>query len=270
MLLARLRDEPVAVLAEAPLADDRAILAVHDAAYVAELGQLAERGGGVLDPDTTMSAGSWEAARRSAGGAVAAMEVAIGQGRCAFSAGRPPGHHALRGAGMGFCLLGNAAIAAYHALSRGLERVLIVDWDVHHGNGTQALVEREPRIRFVSLHQWPWWPGTGAADERGVGNVWNVPRPEGLPPERYVADLWGAVAEATSGWRPQATIVSAGFDCLQGDPLGGFTLEPGHIRELTERLRALPGSPPLVGVLEGGYIPSRLADGVIAQLGAMQ
>jgi acetoin utilization deacetylase AcuC-like enzyme len=140
---------------------------------------------------------------------------------------------------------------------------------VHHGNGTQALVESDPSIRFVSLHQWPWWPGTGAASERGVGNVFNVPRPPGLPAERYVADLWDAVATATAGWAPDVIVISAGFDAMLGDPLGGFTLEPGHYADLTHRLRERAPHAPLVGVLEGGYIPARLADGVAAHINAL-
>jgi acetoin utilization deacetylase AcuC-like enzyme len=119
------------------------------------------------------------------------------------------------------------------------------------------------------MHRHPWWPGSGTADERGAGNIWNVPRPPGLAPERYVSDLWAAVVEATAGWQPDVIIVSAGFDSMAGDPLGGFTLEPEHYAELTTRFRALRGAPALVGVLEGGYIPSRLADGAMAHLTAL-
>jgi acetoin utilization deacetylase AcuC-like enzyme len=269
VLLARLRPSPLATLTESPLAPPAELAAVHDPGYLAMLEAAAERGGGVLDADTVMSAASWDAARRSAGGAMAAVEHALAGGGTAFSAGRPPGHHALHASAMGFCLLANAVLAARRAAILGVARVLIVDWDVHHGNGTQALVERDPSIRFVSMHRSPWWPGTGAADERGAGNVWNVPRPPGLAPARYVGDLWDAIAEATAGWRPQLVIVSAGFDSMAGDPLGGFTLEPEHYRDLTLRLRSLDGAPPLVGLLEGGYIPSRLADGVLAHLSAL-
>ncbi len=269
VLLARLRESPLVELRESPAALPDQLAVVHDAGYLELLVATAERGGGVLDADTVMSAASWDAARRSAGGAIAAVDHALAFRATAFSAGRPPGHHALHDRAMGFCLLANAAIAARHAASRGARRVLIVDWDVHHGNGTQALVERDPAIRFVSMHRYPWWPGTGAADERGVGNIWNVPRPPDLPPTRYVEDLWSAVAEATTDWQPDLVIVSAGFDSMAGDPLGGFTLEPEHYGDLTIRLRSLPGAPPLVGLLEGGYIPSRLADGALAHLDAL-
>jgi acetoin utilization deacetylase AcuC-like enzyme len=269
VLLARLREAPFVDLRESPIADLAELLVVHDAGYLAHLAETARRGGGVLDADTVMSSASWDAARRSAGGALAAVDHALEHSATAFSAGRPPGHHALHDRAMGFCLLANAVLAAKRAASLGAQRVLIVDWDVHHGNGTQALVEREPRIRFVSMHRSPWWPGTGAADERGIGNIWNVPRPPDLPPRRYVEDFWSAVDQATTGWRPELVVVSAGFDSMAGDPLGGFTLEPEHYAELTHRLRNLPGAPPLVGLLEGGYIPSRLADGAVAHLAAL-
>jgi acetoin utilization deacetylase AcuC-like enzyme len=268
-ILRVIADEPAAVQAESPAVSDDLLAAVHAAGYLARLREIASRGGGRLDDDTCMNAPSWRAAQRSAGGAVAAVEHALAGRGCAFSAGRPPGHHALHDQAMGFCLLGNAVIATRAAQRLGTRRTLIVDWDVHHGNGTQALVEHDPSVRFVSLHQWPWWPGTGAASERGVGNIFNVPRPPGLAPERYVEDLWAAVRDATTGWQPDLIVVSAGFDAMRGDPLGGFTLEPEHYAELTARLRTLAPGAALVGVLEGGYIPDRLALGVAAFIRAM-
>lgn len=268
-ILKVLETEPEAALRDAPLASLDIVESVHTGGYLDLLRETAAWGGGTLDADTVMSAASWNAALRSAGGAVAAAEHAIGGHGAAFSAGRPPGHHALHDRAMGFCLLGNAVIAARVARRAGIEHVLIVDWDVHHGNGTQALVEHDASIRFVSLHQAPWWPGTGAADERGVGNIFNVPRPPGLAPERYVEDLWDAIVAATTRWMPGLIVISAGFDAMRGDPLGGFTLEPAHYAALTDRLRhRLPGAA-LVGVLEGGYIPDRLASGVAAFIRAM-
>ncbi|MBI4419542.1 MAG: histone deacetylase family protein, partial [Gemmatimonadetes bacterium] len=144
-----------------------------------------------------------------------------------------------------------------------------VDWDVHHGNGTQALVERDPSIRYVSMHQYPWYPGTGAAHEGGVGNVFNVPRPPGLPREVYRRDLEEAVDAALEGWRPDLLLISAGFDSLAGDPLGGFTLEPEDMAEWTVQLRARVAPAPVVGVLEGGYRIDRLAAGVCAHVRAL-
>jgi acetoin utilization deacetylase AcuC-like enzyme len=187
---------------------------------------------------------------------------------------RPPGHHALRAAGMGFCLFGNVAIAAHYARQRhGLARVLVVDWDVHHGNGTQALVQDDPGIRFVSMHQWPWYPGTGAADDRGPhGSVWNVPMAAGLPPVAYVAALEHAVGQATAGWDPELVLLSAGFDCLAGDPLGAMTLTNADIVRLTRTLVALAertAGGRLVSALEGGYAPEAVGAAVVAHLEAL-
>jgi acetoin utilization deacetylase AcuC-like enzyme len=175
---------------------------------------------------------------------------------------------------MGFCLFGNVAVAAHYALStHGAGRVLIVDWDVHHGNGTQALVEQNPAIHFVSMHQWPWYPGTGAATDRGPhGTVWNVPMSPGLAPERYVEALERAIDAATTGFIPDIVLVSAGFDSLAGDPLGGFTLEPEDLAAVTSRLVARAKAwcdGRVVSALEGGYAPDRLADGAMAHIAAL-
>jgi acetoin utilization deacetylase AcuC-like enzyme len=140
---------------------------------------------------------------------------------------------------------------------------------VHHGNGTQAIVETDPTVRYVSLHQHPWYPGTGMAEERGVGNIFNVPRGPGAPAERYVEDLWAAIVAATAGWRPDLVLLSAGYDAMLGDPLGGFTLEPEDFARLTLRLREQLPTAPIVGVLEGGYAPARLAEGVAATIAAL-
>jgi acetoin utilization deacetylase AcuC-like enzyme len=175
---------------------------------------------------------------------------------------------------MGFCLFGNVSVAAHYALSaHAAERVLIVDWDVHHGNGTQALVEENPAIHFVSMHQWPWYPGTGAATDRGpLGTIWNVPMSAGLAPEKYVDAFERAVDAATTGFVPDIVLVSAGFDCLAGDPLGGFTLEPNDIAGITARLVARSKiwcDGRVVSALEGGYAPDRLADGAMAHIRAL-
>jgi acetoin utilization deacetylase AcuC-like enzyme len=223
----------------------------------------------VLDPDTSMSAGSWTAALCGAGAVLAALEHALSGAGSGFAAVRPPGHHALADQAMGFCLLANVVIAARAAQTRGCRRILIVDWDVHHGNGTQALVEQDPGIRFVSLHQWPLWPGTGSDAERGVGNVWNVPRAAGLPPARYLEDLWNGIEQATEDWNPDLVLISAGYDSMRGDPLGGFTLEPEHYDEWVRRLRVRVPEGPIVAALEGGYAPDRVALGVEATLRAL-
>jgi len=232
-------------------------------------------GGGRLDADTVVSEGSWDAATAGAGCVLDAVDMALdGRADRAFCAVRPPGHHALRDRSMGFCLFGNVAIAAHYARQRHrLERVLIVDWDVHHGNGTQALVENEPDIHFISMHQWPWYPGTGAAADRGPHrNVWNVPMRAALPPEAYMDALRRAVDEATQGFTPDLVLISAGFDSLNGDPLGGFTLEPEHLAGLTTELvdRSKTWcSGRLVSTLEGGYAPERLAQASVAHMRAL-
>jgi acetoin utilization deacetylase AcuC-like enzyme len=251
---------------EAPLAEREALERVHPARYLDRIDALVRAGGGRLDPDTVAGPGSWDAALRAAGAAIAAARSAL-DGVAAFAAVRPPGHHALAERAMGFCLFNNVAVAAYAALAHGCERVLIVDWDVHHGNGTQAIVERDARIRYVSLHQWPLYPGTGRADERGVGNIFNVPRPPALPRTEYVAALHAAVEQATAGWRPDLLLISAGFDAMAGDPLAGFTLEPDDYAEWVTRWRAL--DVPIASVLEGGYAPPRIAAAAQAHLAVL-
>ena len=217
-----------------------------------------------------LSAESWKAALGAVGACLAAVSHVHEHGGAAFAAVRPPGHHALAAHAMGFCLLANAVIAARHAQSLGRERILIVDWDVHHGNGTQALVENDPTIRFVSMHESPAYPGTGAESDRGVGNVFNVPRPAGLPPARYVDDLGHAIEAATDGWLPSLVIVSAGYDSMAGDPLGGFTLEPAHYGEILTAIRGRCPGAPIALLLEGGYAPARVADAVMATLKALE
>jgi acetoin utilization deacetylase AcuC-like enzyme len=269
VLLQRLGSNPDVALREAAHAEVELLTLVHPDPYLSGLEAMSARGGGVLFLDTILNRDSWNAVLGGTGAARAAVDHALTEKGHAFAAIRPPGHHALAARGMGFCLVNNVVIAARHAQRNGQPRVLIVDWDVHHGNGTQALVEDDPSIRYVSLHQYPWYPGTGAAGERGVGNIFNVPRGPGKPPQLYVGDLWAAIEAATSGWPPDLVLISAGFDAMKGDPLGGFTLEPDHYTDLTRRLREHLPDVPIVGMLEGGYVPERLADGVAAHLHAL-
>ena len=247
----------------------------HDAAYVETVRVMAEGGGGRLDADTVVSSGSWLAGTAGAGAVLDAVDLAFTGGAThSFCAVRPPGHHALRASGMGFCLFANVALGAHYARQRhGAERVLIVDWDVHHGNGTQALVEQERDIHFVSMHQWPWYPGTGAEADRGPhGNVWNVPMPAGQAREVYVAALLRAVDAATEGFVPDLVMISAGFDSMAGDPLGGFTLELDDFDRLTKELTSRAGQwcgGRVVSSLEGGYAPERLGEACVRHMRAL-
>ena len=243
----------------------------HDPEYIAGIQAISLAGGGRLDPDTVASEGSWLAATAAAGCVLDAVDMSFdGRAVRGFCAIRPPGHHAIRDSSMGFCIFGNVALAASYARrTHRADRVLIVDWDVHHGNGTQALVEHDPGIHFVSMHQWPWYPGTGAASERGIGNLWNVPMPPGLAPAVYVDALRTAIDAATAGFTPDVVLISAGFDSLAGDPLGGFTLEMEHValltRELVERAEGWCGGR-IVSALEGGYAPERLGEACMVHL----
>jgi acetoin utilization deacetylase AcuC-like enzyme len=268
-VLDRLQGEASVEVREAQPASREPLLAVHPEQYLTGLESMSAQGGGALFLDTILSRDSWSAVLGGTGAVLAAVDHATGGHGHAFAAIRPPGHHALAAKGMGFCLVNNVVVAARHAQAVGRRQVLIIDWDVHHGNGTQALVETDPTVRYVSLHQYPWYPGTGAANERGVGNVFNVPRGPGERPALYVSDLWAAIVAATTEWTPDVVLLSAGFDAMAGDPLGGFTLEPEHYADLTTRLRHRLPAVPIVGMLEGGYRPDRLADGVLAHLAAL-
>ena len=268
-LLDRARSCDGVTVVEAPAASQDPLLAVHPESYLRTLEAMSARGGGVLFLDTILNASSWSALLGATGAVLAAVDHAHDGRGHAFAAIRPPGHHALAGKGMGFCLVNNVVVGARYAQRAGRKRVLVVDWDVHHGNGTQALVESDRTVRYVSLHQHPWYPGTGMADERGVGNVFNVPRGPGLPASLYVDDLWAAIQAAGTAWEPDLVLLSAGFDAMTGDPLGGFTLEPDHYADLTRRLRERFPRAPIVGLLEGGYAPSRVADGALAHIRAL-
>ncbi|MHB8838529.1 MAG: histone deacetylase family protein [Gemmatimonadaceae bacterium] len=251
------------------------LVLAHDADYVASVRAGAEAGGARFDADTVASEGSWDAAIAGAGCVLDGIDLAVAEGRRSYCAVRPPGHHALRAHAMGFCLFGNVAIGAHYARARhGLRRVLIADWDVHHGNGTQALVQDTEDIHFVSMHQWPWYPGTGAADDRGPReSVWNVPLPGGLAAARYVEAFLGAVDAAATNWTPDLVLISAGFDSLNGDPLGGFTLEMDDVatltREMVSRAKAWCGGR-LVSALEGGYAPERVGEASVVHLRALE
>jgi acetoin utilization deacetylase AcuC-like enzyme len=270
------RPEPL-VRTAARLADDGELLRVHDAAHLARLAAAAPRAPLQLDPDTYFAPRSLEVARLAAGGlvdlacAVARREVDVG-----LAAVRPPGHHAEAGRAMGFCLFNNVAVAARALQAElGLERVLILDWDVHHGNGTQHSFEEDPSVLYVSTHQYPYYPGTGDFDEvglgRGLGATVNVPMPAGCGDVEYVGVMQRVVAPAARWFRPDAILVSCGFDAHRDDPLAsmevsqqGYLALASIVRRLAEELCG--GR--LVFALEGGYAASGLAEGTAAVLEA--
>jgi acetoin utilization deacetylase AcuC-like enzyme len=260
-------------------ATEQDILRVHSPdllQQVKQAGAEAQRTGELLrlDADTVVSPASWDAALAAAGCAVDATTLVLQQrARHALALCRPPGHHATRDVAMGFCLFNNAAIAARAVQAvLGIERVLIIDWDVHHGNGTQDIFYDDPTVYYLSLHIDGHYPGTGGADERGSGagagyNL-NVPLPAGTTWAEYQPAFHAAVEQAFAESEPQLVIISAGYDCLKGDPLGGLLLEPQDIHAMTRTVvqRAESRSAPVVAVLEGGYAPPRVGAGVVATM----
>jgi len=236
---------------------------VHPAAHLDELEAFCSAGGGRIDADTSAGAESWDAALLAAGAGVDAIErLDRGEATAAFCVVRPPGHHATPGRSMGFCLLNNVAVAAAALAERG-ERVLVYDWDAHHGNGTQDAFYDDRRVMYVSAHQWPLYPGTGALDEtgRGPGDGYtiNLPFPPGTTGDVYLAAFDEVVAPAIEGFRPTWVIVSAGFDAHRADPLTGLNLTAGDFADLTDRLLGVAPPGRLIAFLEGGYDLQALA-----------
>jgi acetoin utilization deacetylase AcuC-like enzyme len=253
-------------------AGEEALARVHAPAYLAYLRELSAAGGGYLSPDTAMNPSSWEAASLASGAACSAVESAL-SGEAAFAIARPPGHHAGRATGMGFCLLNHAAVAAEHARSLGAERVAIIDWDVHHGNGTQDLFYEAREVLYLSVHQSPFYPGTGAAGEVGEGGgqgfTVNVPLPARSGEETYAAAFAGVFLPVLREFGPALIIVSAGYDAHAADPLGGMSLQSSSFGRFAAQLASLAcevGAAPLALVLEGGYDLEALAEGVAATI----
>jgi acetoin utilization deacetylase AcuC-like enzyme len=251
------RGEPFLRLA-APDATDDQLARVHAPAYIGQLGHLAGRSG-LLDEDTYLSPGSVAAARRAAGAAVALVDALhAGTTRFGIAVPRPPGHHALADRAMGFCLLNNVAVAAAHARANGYQRVLVLDWDVHHGNGTEGIFYADPSVLFMSLHQYPNYPGTGAASDLGSGdgrgrNV-NLPLPPGGDDAVYQAAFQRIVLPLVEQFAPDFALVSCGFDAHARDPLAQMQLSAAGYAAMTRGLiETLDPSCPLGVVLEGGY-----------------
>jgi acetoin utilization deacetylase AcuC-like enzyme len=259
---------------EAPRATRGQLLRVHDDSLLHSVLETRPAARVQLDPDTVLSPGSPEAALRAAGAVVAAVDDVMKSGtHPAFCAVRPPGHHATGNIAMGFCLFNGIAVGAAHALDKhGLARVSIVDFDVHHGNGTQAIFEDEPRVQYLSSHQSPLYPDSGAVSERGVGNVLNVPLPPGAG-SRAFREAWeGRLLPNIEAFRPQLVLVSAGFDAHWRDPLAQMQLDADDYAWITAQLLAIAGRHAqgrLVSVLEGGYDLQALRECSVAHVKAL-
>ncbi len=238
-------------------ATDARLAAVHEPGYLAWLVDTAGQGGGWIDPDTYVVTGSWNAARLAAGAAIqGALAVARGDAAVAFSASRPPGHHADHDQGKGFCLLNNVVIAASALRDEAaVSRIAILDWDAHHGDGTQAMVEDDPDVFYASTHQYPWYPGTGAAGE-GPTTVLNVPLEMGSGDPEFIAAWTEVILPAAETFAPQAIMVSAGFDAHRDDPLAGLRVTADGFGTVAHGIGALAARLHIPGVtvlLEGGY-----------------
>jgi acetoin utilization deacetylase AcuC-like enzyme len=259
-------------------ATDCELSRIHDAAYLRSVAELESEGGGMLDPDTWLLPGSHLAARLAAGAAVEAVAYVVGgESRRALCLVRPPGHHARPKAGMGFCIYNNIAVAAAEAVNRfELAHVLIVDFDVHHGNGTQEVFYESPAVGFLSIHRYPFYPGTGARDEtgtgRGLGNTTNVPLPYGTSRRQYHEAFRAALHKIADRIRPELVLTSAGFDAHAQDPVGDLGLEIEDFEEITRQIVSVAETHAhgrIVSVLEGGYNVPILAGSVAAHLQAL-
>jgi acetoin utilization deacetylase AcuC-like enzyme len=260
---------------EAPLAARSDIERIHDADYVdSVLAAIPEEGLAMLDGDTVVSPGSGEAALRAAGAIIAAIDaLAAGEIDNAFCAIRPPGHHAEADRAMGFCLFNNVAIGAAHARARhGWTRVAVMDFDVHHGNGTQHSFTADPDFFYASTHQMPLYPGTGARSERGAGNICNSPLPPGAGSAEFRSAMTAHILPAIDAFRPDLILISAGFDAHRDDPLAGLELETADFAWATAELLALARQAcqgRLISTLEGGYDLQALAESAAAHVAVL-
>lgn len=257
---------------ESPLADVDQIARIHHRDYVTTLlDAIPEAGYARIDPDTVLSPASGDAAMRSVGAAIAAVDAVIaGEAANAFCAVRPPGHHAEPGRGMGFCLFNTVAIAAAHARHVcQVERVAIVDFDVHHGNGTQAAFWSDPSVMFASSHEYPFYPGTGAEDERGQGNIYNVPLNAMSGSSEFRKGMERSILPALEDFDPGLLIISAGFDAHARDPLASIQLDDEDFAWITRKLVDIAGEHcdgRIVSSLEGGYDLDALSTSVTAHV----
>ena len=263
--------------AEAPAATREQLTRVHSPAHIDEIEELSARGGGMIDVDTVASRGSFEAALHAAGGAANAAErLLAGDDSFAFCGLRPPGHHAEAARAMGFCLFNNVAVAAAHALdTAGIRRVLVLDWDVHHGNGTEAIFAASDRVLYASIHQWPLYPGTGAAaysgEGKGEGYTVNLPVAPGSGSDEFLSLVQHVVVPIARSFEPGLIAISAGYDAHRDDPLAECQVETEAYGEMAATMRGLAadlGAPVLV-CLEGGYDRRALAASVMATIDAL-
>ncbi len=266
-------DEAVVTL-DPRLATEEELALVHPLDYLRKLEAFCGGGGGHLDADTPAGPGSWDTSRRAVGAALAAVDALDGgTGDVAFVAARPPGHHMGRDRPMGFCLLNTVAVAAAALADRG-QRVLVLDWDVHHGNGTQEIFWDDPRVLYASTHEWPLYPGTGRLEETGgpgaPGLTVNIPLPAGSAGDDYRRAFDEVLTPAVEAFLPDWVLVSAGFDAHRADPLADIGLTAGDFADLALRARAFaPGPGRLALVLEGGYDLDALRLSVGASLAAL-
>ena len=265
-------------LGNSPPARRNDLLLVHESRYLDLVLAAAQRGGGRIESDTVVSRRSFEVASRAVGAAISAVDAVLtGPARRALCLTRPPGHHALRDAAMGFCLFNNVALAAMHAIERyRLDRVLIIDWDVHHGNGTQDIFYGEERVGFFSAHRYPFYPGTGTADETGsgpaLGTKFNLPLTFGISRAEYLSRFQTMLTDAAQRTRPDLVLISAGFDAHAADPIGSLGLETEDFGPLTHIVCQVADQycgGKVVSLLEGGYNVQALAESVECHMEAL-